>query len=112
MGGAGADIFSLEPEPKKKNIWSRSRGKMARLCNTTAYFHTYSHSTEQAKTVGEFNCETEERDQELRKELCNTNRKQKTWKVHEKTSKEINQNGAYSKYSEDERDNKKLWSKS
>ena len=31
MGGAVADIFY--PEPKKK-IWSRSRGKLARLCNT------------------------------------------------------------------------------
>ena len=37
MGGAGADIFYLEPEPKK-NIWSRSRGKLARLCSTD---HTY-----------------------------------------------------------------------
>ena len=33
IGGAGADIFNLEPEPEK-NIWSRSRGKMARLLNT------------------------------------------------------------------------------
>ena len=33
MGGAGADIFYLEPE-RKKNIWSRSRGRMAQLRNT------------------------------------------------------------------------------
>ena len=33
IGGAGADIFDLEPEPKK-NIWSRSRGKRARRRNT------------------------------------------------------------------------------
>ena len=31
--GPGAEFFHLEPEPKK-NIWSRSRGKMVRLSNT------------------------------------------------------------------------------
>ena len=40
IGGAGAEIFYLEPEPKK-NIWSRSRGKMslgsATLNTTTLY---------------------------------------------------------------------------
>ena len=36
IGGArtGAKIFHLDPEPKKKNIWSRSRGKIVRLRNT------------------------------------------------------------------------------
>ena len=33
IGGAGAEIFYLEPEPKK-NSWSRSRGKLVRLRNT------------------------------------------------------------------------------
>ena len=32
IGEAGAEIFYLQPEPKK-NIWSRSQGKMARLRN-------------------------------------------------------------------------------
>ena len=38
IGGSGAEIFYLEPEPKK-NIWSRSRGKMARVRNTGYQYH-------------------------------------------------------------------------
>jgi hypothetical protein len=42
MVGAGAEIFDkLEPEPKFKTSWSRSRTKMDRLRNTGQYLKKF-----------------------------------------------------------------------
>ena len=44
MGGAGAEIFYLEPEPKKKNIWRQSQGKWFGSA-TVDYIHAFLMKT-------------------------------------------------------------------